>query len=148
MSTVRPFRAVRPQKAYADKIAALPYDVMNTEEARARAEQNPLTFLRVDRAEVDFPAGQDPYAPEVYQRAAENLAAYSDRGQYLQDGAPRYYIYRQIMNGRAQTGIVGCASVDEYLSGDVRRHELTRAEKEADRIRCRPICPASRNTTL
>ena len=143
MSTVRPFRAVRPQKAYADKIAALPYDVMNTEEARARAEQNPLTFLRVDRAEVDFPAGQDPYAPEVYQKAAENLAAYSDRGQYLQDDAPRYYIYRQIMNGRAQTGIVGCASVDEYLSGDVRRHELTRAEKEADRIRHVDACDAN-----
>lgn len=143
MSTVRPFRAVRPQKAYAGKIAALPYDVMNTEEARVRAEQNPLTFLRVDRAEVDFPAGQDPYAPEVYAKAAANLSFYSEQGMYLQDETPRYYIYRQIMNGRAQTGIVGCASVDEYLSGDVRRHELTRAEKEADRIRHVDACDAN-----
>ncbi|MBR5409946.1 MAG: DUF1015 domain-containing protein [Clostridia bacterium] len=143
MSTVRPFCAVRPTPEFAAKIAALPYDVMNTEEARVRAEANPLTFLRVDRAEVDFEPGHDPYAPEVYAHAAELLAAYETRGEYRQDGTPRYYIYRQTMGPRSQTGIVGCASVDEYLSGDVRRHELTRADKEADRIRHVDACDAN-----
>lgn len=127
MSTVRPFAAIRPVPDAAAAIAALPYDVMNTEEARLRAEANPRTFLRVDRAEVDFPAGQDPYAPEVYARAAENLAAYSEQGLYREEASPRYYIYRQTMNGRSQTGIVGTVSVDEYLDGTIRRHELTRA---------------------
>ena len=143
MSTVRPFSAVRPVPDAAAAIAALPYDVMNTEEARLRAEANPRTFLRVDRAEVDFPAGQDPYAPEVYARAAENLAAYSEQGLYREEPSPRYYIYRQTMNGRSQTGIVGTVSVDEYLDGTIRRHELTRAEKEADRIRHVDACDAN-----
>ena len=143
MSTVRPFAAVRPKPEFAAKIAALPYDVMNTEEARARAEHNPLTFLRVDRAEVDFAPGQDPYAPEVYEKAAQNLRAYKENGYAEQDDAPRFYLYRQQMGGRVQTGVVGCASVDDYLNGVIRRHELTREEKEADRIRHVDACSAN-----
>ena len=143
MSIVRPFAAIRPKPEFAPRIAALPYDVMNTEEARARAEKNPLTFLRVDRAEVDFAPGQDLYAPEVYEKAAENLASYVKDGYMIKDPAPRFYLYRQKMGERVQTGIVGCASVDDYLNGVIRRHELTRADKEADRIRHVDACSAN-----
>ncbi len=143
MSTVKPFLAARPVPAYAEKIAALPYDVMNTREAAERAEKNSLTFLRVDRAEIDFAAGQDPYAPEVYNKAAENLNAYLSNGYYMRETAPRFYVYRQQMGENVQTGIVGCASVDDYLNGVIKRHELTRADKEEDRIRHVDTCNAN-----
>ena len=143
MSTVKPFLAARPVPAYAERIAALPYDVMNTREAAERAAKNDLTFLRVDRAEIDFAAGQDPYAPEVYEKAAENLNAYLENGYYMRETAPRFYVYRQQMGANVQTGIVGCASVDDYLSGVIKRHELTRADKEEDRIRHVDTCNAN-----
>ena len=143
MSVVKPFAAARPKKEYAARVAALPYDVMNTAEAAQRAEANDLTFLRVDRAEIDFPAGQDPYAPEVYARAAQNLNAYLENGISLREDAPRFYIYRQQMGSTVQTGVVGCASVDDYLNGVIKRHELTRADKEEDRIRHVDACNAN-----
>ena len=143
MSVVKPFCAVRPKKTYADRVAALPYDVMNTAEAAERAKKNDLTFLRVDRAEIEFPAGTDPYSPEVYAKAAENLEAYRKNGVYMEETAPHFYIYRQQMNQTVQTGIVGCASVDDYLSGVIKRHELTRADKEEDRIRHVDTCNAN-----
>ncbi len=143
MSTVKPFAAARPKKEYAARVAALPYDVMNTAEAAARAETNDLTFLRVDRAEIDLPAGTDPYSPAVYAKAAENLNAYLQNGVYLRESAPRFYVYRQQMGGNTQTGVVGCAAVDDYLSGVIKRHELTRADKEEDRIRHVDTCNAN-----
>ncbi len=143
MSVVKPFIAARPKREYASRVAALPYDVMNSAEAAARAEKNGLTFLRVDRAEIDLPAGTDPYSPAVYARAAENLNAYLENGVYLKEDGPRFYIYRQQMGDTTQTGFVGCASVDDYLSGAIKRHELTRADKEEDRIRHVDTCNAN-----
>ena len=143
MSVVKPFAAVRPKPEFAGRVAALPYDVMNTEEAALRAEKNDLTFLRVDRAEIDFPAGTDPYSPAVYAKAAENLHAYEKNGVCLRETAPRFYVYRQQMGETVQTGIVGCASVDDYLNGVIKRHELTRADKEEDRIRHVDTCNAN-----
>ena len=143
MSKVFPFQAQRPKKEYASKVAALPYDVMNTREAAARAQTNGLTFLRVDRAEIDLPPETDPYSPEVYAKAKENLTAYEKNGIFMRETAPRFYIYRQQWNGKSQTGIVGCASVDDYLNGVIKRHELTRADKEEDRIRHVDTCNAN-----
>ena len=143
MSVVKPFIAARPKREYAARVAALPYDVMNSAEAAARAAANDLTFLRVDRAEIDLPAGTDPYSPAVYAKAAENLNAYLTDGVYLRESGPRFYIYRQQMGNTVQTGIVGCASVDDYLSGAIKRHELTRADKEEDRIRHVDTCNAN-----
>lgn len=143
MSTVKPFKAGRPKKEFAGAVAALPYDVMNTEEAALRAEKNSLTFLRVDRAEIDFPNGTDIYSEKVYKKAAENLNAYFESGVCLKEESEKFYIYRQIMGERVQHGIVGCASVDDYLNGVIKRHELTRADKEEDRIRHVDACNAN-----
>ncbi|MCH5198110.1 MAG: DUF1015 domain-containing protein [Oscillospiraceae bacterium] len=143
MSTVKPFKAGRPKKEFAGRVAALPYDVMNTEEAASRAEKNDLTFLRVDRAEIDFPAGTDIYSEKVYKKAAENLNAYFENGVCFREAGERFYIYRQIMGERVQHGIVGCAGVDDYLNGVIKRHELTRADKEEDRIRHVDTCNAN-----
>ena len=143
MAVVKPFAGARPKKEYAARVAALPYDVMNTAEAAARAEKNDLTFLRVDRAEIDLPAGTDPYSAAVYAKAAENLNAYLEKGIFLREESPRFYIYRQQMGATVQTGVVGCADVDDYLNGVIKRHELTRADKEEDRIRHVDTCNAN-----
>ena len=134
MATFKPFKAVRPAKEYAQKIAALPYDVMNRDEAYEMAKDEPYSFLHVDRAEIDLPRDTDQYSPEVYKKAAENLKALKDKGALIKDETDRYYIYMQIMNGRSQTGLVGCASIDDYIGQVIKKHELTRAEKEQDRI--------------
>ena len=143
MATVRPFKAVRPAAEYAEMTASLPYDVMNSAEAREYAKDKPYSFIKIDRAEINFPEGQDPYAQEVYEEAARRLNALIKQGVYIKDEKPSYYIYRQIMNGRAQTGIVGCVSVDDYLSGVVKRHELTLAKKEDDRCSHVDFCDAN-----
>ncbi|MBQ6065639.1 MAG: DUF1015 domain-containing protein [Clostridia bacterium] len=143
MSTIRPFRAVRPQKEYAAQVAALPYDVMNSAEARVKVQGNPLSFLHVDKAEVDLPEGVDLYSDAVYAKAAENLQKLSEEGICLKEDAPKLYLYRQRWNGVEQTGVVGCASVDDYLNGVIKRHELTRADKEEDRIRHVDTCNAN-----
>lgn len=143
MAIVKPFRAIRPKKEYASRIAALPYDVMNSEEAREMTKDNPLSFLHVDKAEIDLPRGVDLYSSEVYAKAKENLDALSQNGYCFQEEEPRLYLYRQIMNGRAQTGIVGCVSVDDYLNNVIKKHEHTRADKEADRIRHVDTCDAN-----
>ena len=135
MADVRPFAAVRPRQDLADQIAALPYDVMNTEEARVMTADRPDSFLRIDRAEINFPAGQDPYAPEVYEKAAQLVREMIHDGRFVQDDAPCYYLYALTMNGRTQTGLVGCESIDEYDEGRIKKHELTRADKEEDRVR-------------
>ena len=135
MAVLKPFKAVRPKDEYASQVGALPYDVMNSEEAREMVKDKPYSFLHVDKAEVDLPQGIDIYSPEVYEKAKENLDALSEKGICKQDEKPMLYIYRQIMNGREQTGIVGCTAVDDYLDNIIKKHEFTRADKEADRIR-------------
>mgnify|MGYP003293984841 FL=1 len=135
MAILKPFKAIRPKDEYAEQVGALPYDVMNSEEAREMVKDKPYSFLHVDKAEVDLPLGIDIYSPEVYLKAKENLDALSEKGICKQDEKPMLYIYRQIMNGREQTGIVGCTAVDDYLNNVIKKHEFTRADKEADRIR-------------
>ena len=143
MSVLKPFAAIRPKPEYAAQVAALPYDVMNSEEAREKAAGNPYSFLHVDKAEIDLPAGTDLYADAVYEKAAENLKKLTDEGVCFREEAPRLYIYRQTMGSVVQTGVVGCAAVDDYLNGVILRHELTRADKEADRIRHVDACDAN-----
>ncbi|MCL2090865.1 MAG: DUF1015 family protein [Micrococcales bacterium] len=136
MTTLRPFRALRPaDNAAAARVAALPYDVLSSVEARAAVEGNPDSFLRVDKAEIDLDPSVDPYDDAVYARAKANLAALVDRGVLVRDASACFYLYRQTMDGRSQTGIVGCAGVDGYTADRIKKHELTRADKEADRIR-------------
>lgn len=135
MATIRPFMAIRPAANYAKDVAALPYDVMNSEEAREMVKDKPWSFLHVDKAEVDLPVGTDLYSPEVYAKAKENLENMVANGVMGQDLLPNLYIYRLTMNGKSQTGLVCCTSVDEYIDGTIKKHELTRADKEADRIR-------------
>ena len=143
MSTIRAFKALRPTKEYACRVAALPYDVMNSEEARVRVQGNPYSFLHVDKAEIDLPEGTYLYADEVYAKAAENLKKLENDGICVQDDKKLLYIYRQIMGDICQTGIVGCASIDDYMNGVIKRHELTRADKEEDRIRHVDTCDAN-----
>ncbi len=135
MATIRPFMAIRPAANYAKDVAALPYDVMNSEEAREMVQDKPWSFLHIDKAEVDLPVGTDIYSDAVYQKAKENLENMIGHGVMGQDLLPNLYIYRLTMNGKSQTGLVCCTSVDEYMNGTIKKHELTRADKEADRIR-------------
>lgn len=143
MSVIKPFRAVRPKKEYASAVAALPYDVMNSEEAKKMAEGKPYSFLHVDKAEIDLPDNTYIYDEKVYLKAKENLCKLCSEGICIQDEMPMLYIYRQIMNGRVQTGIVGCASIDDYMNNIIKKHELTRADKEADRINHVDVCDAN-----
>lgn len=142
MSTIRPFRAVRPRKELASSIAALPYDVYSTEEARSEVEKNPLSFLRIDRAETQFPEGTDPYSDIVYKKAREILDHMISDGSFVQDEKPCFYIYALTMDGRTQNGIVGCASVDDYINETILKHENTLEVKELDRIRHVDACSA------
>ncbi len=143
MSVLRPFRAIRPAKENAAKVAALPYDVMNSQEAKEMVKGNPLSFLHVDKAEIDLPEDTYIYDEKVYLKARENLDRLSTDGICIQDETPCLYIYRQIMHGRAQTGIVGCASIDDYINNIIKKHEFTRADKEADRINHVDYCDAN-----
>ena len=135
MAQIKPFMAVRPVEELADRVAALPYDVYNRQEAKKEVQREPLSFLKIDRAETQFPDEVDTYDPCVYQKAAELLKEMEKDGVYVSDHDKAYYIYRLTMNGRAQTGIVACASVDDYLENVIKKHENTREEKEQDRIR-------------
>ncbi len=143
MSVVKPFRAVRPAAEYADRVASLPYDVMSSEEAYDFVKDKPYTFMRIDRAEVNFPKGTDQYSEQVYLKAREILDSLEDKGIFAQDEKPMFYIYRQVMNGRVQTGLVGCTSIDEYIENKIKKHELTRADKETDRINHVNYCDAN-----
>ncbi len=133
MATIRPFAALRPPKSCVERVSSLPYDVMNHEEACAMAAGNPDSFLHICRADIDTSEAQI-HDEVTYARSAQNLADFLSRGVLVREASPCYYIYRQIMWGRVQTGIVGCASVDEYLNNTIKKHELTRKEKELDRI--------------
>lgn len=134
MAVIRPFKGIRPIKELADKIAALPYDVMDSDEAREMVKDNPYSFLHVDKAEVDLPKDIDVYDDRVYEKAKENLEKMIEEGYYIEDEKPKFYIYRQVMNGRSQVGLVGCASIDDYTNNIIKKHELTREDKEIDRI--------------
>ena len=142
MATIRPFQAYRPKKGLEDKIAALPYDVYNREEACAAVKGNPLSFLNIDRAETQFDSSVDTYADEVYAKAHELLWGMIEKGEFVQEDKPVYYIYELTMDGRVQTGIVACASVDDYQNQVIKKHENTRADKELDRIRHVETCKA------
>ena len=134
MAVIKPFKAIRPINELVDKIAALPYDVMDSDEARDMVKDNPYSFLHVDKAEIDLPNDIDMYDDKVYEKAKENLDKMIDNGLYIEDDKANYYIYRQVMKGRSQTGLVACASIDDYSNNIIKKHELTREEKEIDRI--------------
>lgn len=142
MADVKPFKAIRPKKDLEARIAALPYDVYNREEAKKEVEKEPLSFLRIDRAETQFADDVDTYADCVYEKAHDLLWNMVETGEFVQEEAPCYYVYELVMDGRSQTGITACASVDDYLSSVIKKHENTREDKELDRIRHVDICQA------
>ena len=137
MATIQPFQALRPQPELAAQICELPYDVMSSDEARQMAEGNPLSFLHVSKPEIDLPPGADLYSPAVYAKGRENFQRLIAQGALKQDAAPAFYLYRQIMGGHAQVGLVAAASCAEYLGGIIKKHEFTRPDKEDDRVRQR-----------
>jgi len=132
---IQPFAGLRPAPDYAAQVAAPPYDVLSTEEARVEAQGKPWSFLHISKPEIDLPAGTDPYSPQVYVKATENMRHMLDHGVLKRDGKPCYYAYRMVMNGQAQTGLAAAGSVADYDSQRIRRHELTRPDKEDDRVR-------------
>ena len=132
---VKPFRGVRPPKAFVKEVASRPYDVLNSEEARAEAAGNEKSLYRIIKPEIDFPAGKDEHEEDVYLKAAENFRMFQDKGWLLQDEREHYYVYAQTMNGKTQYGLVVGASVEDYLSGRIKKHELTRRDKEEDRMK-------------
>ncbi|HNX23114.1 MAG TPA: DUF1015 family protein [Spirochaetota bacterium] len=135
MAKIRTFRGIRPVKDLAHKIAELPYDVVSLPEVIAIAGNNPYNFYHVTRSEMDLAPGTDPYSPEVYKKAKETFDMFQSKGYMLIDREPIFYLYSQVMDGRTQTGIVACADVDDYLNEIIKKHELTREEKELDRTR-------------
>ncbi len=143
MAVVRGFQAVRPAAEFAEKVAALPYDVMNSDEARKMVEGNPYSFLHVDKAEIDLDPSIDLYDVRVYEKARANLDDMVAKKILVKDEKPQLYIYRQIMNGRAQTGLVACTAVDDYINNIIKKHEFTRADKELDRINHVDHCNAN-----
>lgn len=134
MPKITPFQSVRPNPSLADRIAALPYDVYNREEACIEVKKEPLSFLKIDRAETQFDDSVDTYDDRVYEKARETLDEMIADGSFLMDDKPCFYVYELTMNGRSQTGIVACSSIDDYVNGAIRKHENTREEKEIDRI--------------
>lgn len=142
MAIIKPFIGIRPSKEKAAKIAALPYDVYNREEAKREVKKEPMSFLRIDRAETQFPDDMDMYDEKVYQKAHDILWDMVANGDFVTEEKECYYIYELTMNGRVQDGLVACASIDDYLNGVIMKHENTREEKEQDRIRHVDTCNA------
>ena len=134
MAIVRPFRGLRPKKEFAQQVAAPPYDVLSSEEAREMAKDNPYSFLHVNKPEIDLEEGVNPYDQRVYQKGAENLRRLISEGILIEDPNPRFYVYKQVMGGHQQVGLVACASVEEYEKDLIKKHELTRPDKEDDRV--------------
>jgi Uncharacterized conserved protein len=142
MAAVKPFSCIRPNKEVADRVAALPYDVYNRQEAKQEVLREPLSFLKVDRAETSFPDDVDTYEDRVYLKAKELLQQMMEDGTYLTEEKECYYVYELIMDGRSQTGLVACASIDDYLNNTIKKHENTREDKEIDRIKHVDTCNA------
>ncbi len=143
MAIIKPLKAIRPAPEFAEKVASLPYDVMNSDEAREMAKDAPHSFLHAVKAEIDLEPSIDPYDKRVYEKARYNLNKMVEDGILIQDDTAKLYIYKEIMEGRAQTGLVVCTSVDDYLEGVIKIHEFTRAVKEQDRINYVDYCDAN-----
>ncbi len=135
MAKIKPFRGVRPPREYVEEVESRPYDVLDSEEARAEAGDNEKSLYHIIKPEIDFAPGTSEYDPRVYEKAAENFKKFQDKGWLVQDGKEQYYIYAQTMNGKTQYGLVVCAYVDDYLNGVIKKHELTRRDKEEDRMK-------------
>lgn len=135
MAILKPFRGLRPPREIAARLASRPYDVLNSSEARAEASGNPYSLLHITKPEIDLPESIDEHAQEVYDMAASNFALFREKGWLIPDEDERLYIYAQTMDGRTQYGIVGCAGVDDYINGIIKKHELTRKDKEEDRMK-------------
>lgn len=135
MAKIKPFRGLRPPKSLITQVASRPYDVLNSEEARKEAEDNEKSLYHIIKPEIDFEPGKDEHSPEVYDKAVENFQKFQDNGWLVQDDEDHYYIYAQTMDGRTQYGIVIAANVDDYMEGRIKKHELTRRDKEEDRMK-------------
>ncbi len=135
MATIKPFKGIRPPQNLVERVASRPYDVLNSAEARAEAEGNEMSLYRIIRPEIDFSVGTDEHEPQVYDKAAENFALFRRNGWLVQDEEESYYVYAQTMNGKTQYGLVVGAYVDDYLNGVIKKHELTRRDKEEDRMK-------------
>ncbi|GHV43446.1 hypothetical protein FACS1894180_2540 [Bacteroidia bacterium] len=135
MAIIKPFKGYRPPKKLVEKVASRPYDVLNSVEARAEAEGNQYSLYHIIKPEIDFPEGTDEHEEKVYAKAAENFAKFKSEGWLVQDIENQYYVYAQTMNGKTQYGLVVCALVDDYMKGNIKKHELTRKDKEEDRMK-------------
>ncbi len=134
MAILKPFKGLRPPKEIVKQLASRPYDVLNSDEARVEAEGNEVSLLRITKAEIDLPKGIDEHSQEVYDKVVENFNLFKDKNWLVQDQEEKFYIYAQTMDGRTQYGIVGCAHIDDYLNDNIKKHELTRRDKEEDRM--------------
>ncbi|MDU5510945.1 DUF1015 family protein [Enterococcus gilvus] len=143
MVQVHPFKAIRPAEDLAEQVAALPYDVVNSQEAKELANGNPYSYFHIDKAEIDLPADVSPYDEKVYQKAADNLAAFLEKGWLFKENEANFYLYELVMNGRSQTGIVACTSIADYIDEKIKKHEFTRHEKEIDRMNHIRTCDAN-----
>ena len=132
---IKPFKGIRPPKDVVEQVQSRPYDVLNSEEARAEAQGNEKSLYRIIKPEIDFPVGTDEHDPKVYEKAAENFKMFQDKGWLVQDDKEQYYIYAQTMDGKTQYGLVVCAYVEDYMTGKIKKHELTRRDKEEDRMK-------------
>ena len=135
MATIKPFKGVRPPKNLVEKVESRPYDVLESEEARVEAGDNEMSLYHIIKPEIDFEPGTSEYDPRVYEKATENFKAFQEKGWLVQDDKEQYYIYAQTMNGKTQYGLVVGAYVDDYLNGVIKKHELTRRDKEEDRMK-------------
>ena len=135
MAIIKPFRGIRPPQALVEQVASRPYDVLNSQEARQEAEGNEKSLYHIIKPEIDFPEGTDEHDEKVYKKAVENFNAFQQKGWLVQDNEDRYYVYAQTMNGRTQYGLVVCANVEDYMNGNIKKHELTRRDKEEDRMK-------------
>ena len=135
MAIVKPFKGIRPPKELVEQVESRPYDVLDSEEARAEAGDNEKSLYHIIKPEIDFPVGTFEYDPRVYEKAAENFQKFQDKGWLVQDEREHYYIYAQTMNGKTQYGLVVCAHTDDYMAGRIKKHELTRRDKEEDRMK-------------
>ncbi|MDD6357361.1 MAG: DUF1015 domain-containing protein, partial [Bacteroidales bacterium] len=135
MATIKPFKGIRPPKELVEQVASRPYDVLNSEEARKEAEGNEKSLYHIIKPEIDFEPGTDEHDERVYAKAVENFEKFQKQGWLKQDSEEKYYIYAQTMDGRTQYGLVVCASVEDYMTGVIKKHELTRKDKEEDRMK-------------
>ncbi len=135
MAIIKPFKGVRPPKSIVEQVASRPYDVLNSEEARIEADGNEKSLYHIIKPEIDFPVGTDEHESKVYEKAKENFIKFQEKGWLLQDSKENYYVYAQTMNGKTQYGLVVCAYVDDYMNGKIKKHELTRRDKEEDRMK-------------